>query len=38
MKDIKVVILCGGRGMRLFEETEYRPEPLIEIGRKPILW
>ena len=38
MKSIKVVILCGGRGMRLHEETGYRPKPLIEIGGKPILW
>ncbi len=35
---IKVVILCGGRGTRLKEETEVRPKPLIEIGNKPILW
>jgi len=34
----KVVILCGGMGMRLREETEYRPKPLVEIGGKPILW
>ena len=37
-KKIKVVILCGGRGTRLKEETEYRPKPLVEIGEKPILW
>lgn len=35
---VKVVILCGGRGTRLKEETEVRPKPLIEIGGKPILW
>lgn len=35
---VKVVILCGGRGSRLREETEIRPKPLIEIGGKPILW
>ncbi len=34
----KVVILAGGRGMRLKEETEFRPKPLIEIGGRPILW
>lgn len=34
----KVVILCGGRGSRLREETEIRPKPLIEIGQRPILW
>lgn len=37
-KDIPVVILCGGRGTRLQEETELRPKPLVEIGGKPILW
>jgi glucose-1-phosphate cytidylyltransferase len=35
---IKVVLLCGGQGTRLREETEYRPKPLIEIGSRPILW
>lgn len=35
---MKTVILCGGRGTRLKEETEYRPKPLVEIGGKPILW
>ncbi|MBP7088330.1 MAG: glucose-1-phosphate cytidylyltransferase [Candidatus Omnitrophica bacterium] len=34
----KVVILCGGRGTRLREETEIRPKPLVEIGARPILW
>jgi len=34
----KVVILCGGLGTRLKEETEYRPKPMVEIGDKPILW
>jgi len=38
MKKPKVVILCGGRGTRLREETELKPKPLIEIGGKPILW
>lgn len=38
MKDMKVVILCGGLGTRLKEETEFKPKPLIEIGGKPILW
>jgi glucose-1-phosphate cytidylyltransferase len=32
------VILCGGKGTRLREETEYRPKPMITIGTKPILW
>jgi glucose-1-phosphate cytidylyltransferase len=35
---MKVVILCGGLGTRLREETEYRPKPLVNIGGKPILW
>lgn len=35
---MKVVILCGGEGMRLREYTENIPKPLIEIGGKPILW
>jgi glucose-1-phosphate cytidylyltransferase len=35
---MKVVILCGGRGTRLREETEFRPKPLVEIGGRPILW
>src|SRR3989344_1971014 len=35
---MKVVILCGGKGMRLREETEYRPKPLVCIGDRPILW
>ena len=35
---MKVVILCGGLGTRLREETEFRPKPMIKIGTKPILW
>ena len=35
---MKVVILCGGLGTRLREETEFRPKPLVEIGQRPILW
>lgn len=35
---MKVVILCGGQGTRLREETEFRPKPMIEIGGRPILW
>jgi glucose-1-phosphate cytidylyltransferase len=38
MSKEKVVILCGGMGTRLREETEYRPKPLVEIGGHAILW
>lgn len=33
-----VVILCGGIGTRMKEETETRPKPMVEIGQRPILW
>lgn len=35
---MKTVILCGGKGTRMREETEFRPKPLVQIGDKPILW
>ncbi len=35
---MKVVILCGGQGTRLREETEFKPKPMVQIGDKPILW
>jgi glucose-1-phosphate cytidylyltransferase len=35
---MKTIILCGGRGTRLQEETEYRPKPLVPVGGRPILW
>jgi glucose-1-phosphate cytidylyltransferase len=35
---MKAVILAGGMGTRLREETEFRPKPMVEIGGRPILW
>ena len=35
---MKVVILAGGFGTRLSEETTIKPKPMVEIGGKPILW
>lgn len=35
---MKVVILAGGKGSRLSEETDLKPKPMVEIGGKPILW
>jgi glucose-1-phosphate cytidylyltransferase len=35
---MKVIILCGGLGTRLAEETELKPKPMVEIGGRPILW
>lgn len=35
---MKTVILCGGLGTRLREETEFRPKPMVNIGNRPILW
>ncbi len=35
---MKAVILAGGLGSRLSEETTVRPKPMVEIGGKPILW
>jgi len=37
-KNIPVIILCGGKGTRLREETTIIPKPLVRIGDKPILW
>jgi glucose-1-phosphate cytidylyltransferase len=35
---MKVVVLCGGKGTRLREESEFKPKPLVEVGGRPILW
>ena len=35
---MKTVILCGGKGTRLYEETKIIPKPMVKIGNKPILW
>jgi glucose-1-phosphate cytidylyltransferase len=36
--NVKTMILCGGLGTRMREETEFRPKPMVEIGGRPILW
>ncbi len=36
--DYPVVILCGGLGTRLKEETEFKPKPMVFVGNRPILW
>ena len=38
MENMPVVVLCGGMGTRLREETEYKPKPMVEIGGRPVLW
>ncbi|MFH1899670.1 MAG: sugar phosphate nucleotidyltransferase [Patescibacteria group bacterium] len=35
---MKVIILCGGTGTRLKEETEFKPKPMVYIGKQPMLW
>jgi glucose-1-phosphate cytidylyltransferase len=35
---MKIIILCGGMGYRLKEETEFKPKPMVLVGSKPILW
>ena len=35
---MKCVILAGGKGTRIAEESSSRPKPMVEIGSKPILW
>jgi glucose-1-phosphate cytidylyltransferase len=38
MEKMKAVILCGGQGTRLREETEFKPKPMVPIGGMPIVW
>ena len=38
VNDMKVVILAGGKGSRISEESVLKPKPMVEIGDKPILW
>mgnify|MGYP002632535469 CR=1 FL=1 len=33
-----VIVLCGGQGTRLKEETEFRPKPMVSVGERPLLW
>lgn len=35
---MKTILLCGGKGYRLKEETEFKPKPMVYVGDKPILW
>ena len=35
---MKVVLLAGGFGTRISEESQFKPKPMVEIGGKPILW
>jgi glucose-1-phosphate cytidylyltransferase len=35
---MQAIILCGGKGTRLREETEFKPKPMVPIGERPILW
>jgi len=35
---MKIIILCGGKGTRLKDETEYKPKPMVYVGNQPIIW
>ena len=35
---MKVIILCGGLGSRLSEETKTKPKPMVKVGSQPIIW
>ena len=35
---MKAVLLAGGLGTRMREETEFRPKPMVEVGGRPVLW
>ena len=35
---VKAVLLAGGLGTRMREETEFRPKPMVEVGGRPVLW
>jgi NDP-sugar pyrophosphorylase family protein len=38
IQKVKVVLLAGGLGTRMCEETEYKPKPMVEIDGRPVLW
>lgn len=38
LTQIPVAILCGGKGTRLKEETEFRPKPMVTVGTRPMIW
>jgi glucose-1-phosphate cytidylyltransferase len=38
LRNVRVVLLCGGLGTRMREETEFRPKPMVEVGGRPLLW
>lgn len=38
VESLKVVLLAGGLGTRMREETEYKPKPMVEVGGRPVLW